>query len=195
MDTSADGRRGCTHDSMSVFSECRLVVLLADYAVADAGGKLNILGAGFTISGIQPTGLIGPQYVAVMIDVPAKFVGQEFPLSLELKDETTGMTVTLPGPTGEPDALRIQQFVKAEPPHIAGVYLPSSLWSRVQLVMGFPNGLPLQPGGIYHWRAEIEGQHRAGWSAHFHVAGPPPPTVVGGPANAGDIDDLPSAED
>lgn len=180
---------------MSVFAECRLVVLLADYAIADAGGKLNILGAGFNISGIQPTGLTGPQYIVVMIDVPAKSIGQEFPLGLELRDDATGKTVTVSGPTGDPDALRVQQLVKAKPPHIAGVYLPSTLWSRVQMVMGFPNGLPLQPGGVYHWRAEVEGQHRPGWSAHFHVAGPPPPAVIGGPANVEGAGDVPGVED
>ncbi|WP_405070419.1 hypothetical protein OG558_12750 [Kribbella sp. NBC_01510] len=180
---------------MSIFSECRAVVLLADYAVADSGGKLNILGAGFTITAVQPTtGLTAAQYVVVMVDVPPRYVGEDFPLGVELRDEATGQTVVMPGPTGNPDALRVQQLVRAEPPQIAGVYLPTSLWSRVQLVLAFPNGLPLQPGGEYHWRVEVEAQHRQGWSAHFLVAGPPPPPVFGGPAGNQDIQDVPPVE-
>jgi hypothetical protein len=176
---------------MSIFSDCRVAVLLADYAVADASGKLNMLGAGFNITGLQATGLTPPQYVVTIVDVPARYIGQDFPVGLELKDDTNGQTVTVPGPTGNLEALRIQQLAKADPPHVPGVYLPPTLWSRVQFVMGFPNGLPLQPGGLYHWRVEIEGQHRPGWSAHFHVAGPPPAPVFGGPSGSEEIEGLP----
>jgi hypothetical protein len=181
---------------MSIFSDCRVVVLLADYAVADSAGKLNILGTGFTITAVQPaTGLTAAMYVVIMMDVPSKYVGQDFPVGVELQDDTTGQTVVVAGPTGSPDALRVQQLVKADPPHVAGVYLPPSLWSRVQLVMGFPNGLPLKPGGFYKWRVEVETQHRPGWSAHFHVAGPPPPPVFGGPTGSPAIEDVPPVDE
>lgn len=177
---------------MSIFNDCRVVVLLADYAVADASGKLNVLGAGFTITALQPnTGLTAAMFVTIMVDVPPKHISKDFPLSIELRDTDTDQAVSVAGATGNPDVLRVQQLVKASPTHIPGAYLPDTLWSRVQLVMGFPNGLPLQPGGFYHWRVEIEGQHRPDWSAHFHVIGPPPPIVFGGLPSSQDTGDLP----
>ena len=180
---------------MSIFTDCRVAILIADYAAADSSGKLNVLGAGFTVTAVAPnSGLTAPHYIAIMIDVPPKYIGQDFPLSIELRDDATGQTVTVAGATGTPEALRVQQLVKAGPVHVPGAYLPDTLWSRVQLVMGFPNGLPCKPGGFYHWRVEVEAQSRPGWEAHFHVAGPPPPMVFGGPAAASEPPELPPTE-
>lgn len=161
-------------------------MLLADYIGVDAAGKVNAIGAGFVITGLQPTGTTAPQHVAVLVDVPARYAGQEFPLSLELRDADLDTVVQLPGPAGQLDAMRIQQLVKGERPVVPGAYLPDDLPVRIQLTLGFTNGLPLTPGRKYVWRAEIAGQHRKDWSARFYVPGPPPPPVFGGPAGPAD---------
>lgn len=172
---------------MGIFQDAHATVILADYISIDAAGKINALGAGFTVSGVQPTGLTPPQHAAAIIDVPAKYGGQECAVSLELRNETSGSAVQLPGPSGQPEALRVSQVVKAERANIPGVYLPESMFCRVQVVIGFPNGLPLAPGNLYAWRLAIDGQTRNGWHARFYVPGPPPPPVFGGPAGPADI--------
>lgn len=179
---------------MSIFTDASCIVILADYIGIDAASKANILGGGFAISGLQQNGQTAPQYVAVFVDVPGKYRGEEFTLSLELHDDTAGGTVQMPGPSGQVEALRVAQIVKAEAPNIPGIYLPDTMFSRVQTVLAFPNGIPLPVGHFYSWRAQIDGQGRPGWKASFHVPGPPPQPVFGGPAGPAAIPTMPSPE-
>jgi hypothetical protein len=182
-----------------LFDHARVVVLLADYIGIDAGGKVNAIGAGFTLTQLQPTGLspsegaagvTGAMHLIALIDVPSKYAGHEFAVSLELRDDSADTAVKLPSPTGVPEPLRIQQMVKAERPSLPGAYLPSDVPCRVQLSLGFPNGLPLTQGGFYSWRLQIDGRDRKDWRAAFHVLGPPPPPVFGGPSGPANIPDL-----
>jgi hypothetical protein len=174
------------------FEDAHVTVLLADYIGVDAGGKVNAIGAGFTITGIQPHGLTAPQHVVVLIDVPGKYAGREFAFSLELRDEDSGSVVQVAAPSGQPDTMRIQQILKGERSQAPDVYLPESMFLRIQVAMAFVNGLPLAPGRFYSWRAQVDGQHRRDWSARFHVLGPPPPPVFGGPAGPADIPNIPA---
>lgn len=176
---------------MGLVEDCRVTLIVADYIGVDAASKLNAIGAGFSITGLQPTGLTAPMYVGVLVDVPPAFHGQEFPLSLELRDVEGNSVVTMTGPSGAPEALRVQSMVTPERPVLPGTYLPPAMFARVQVVIGFQNGLPLSAGRFYEWRVEIEGQHRKGWIARFHVTGPPPPPVVGGPAGPSSIPNIP----
>lgn len=171
---------------MSIFTESHAVVFVADYASGDAAGKINALGVGFRVTGVQPNGLTPPQTVVVLIDVPSKYIGDEFPVSVDLRRDDTGELVKMQGPTGQAEAMRIQQMVKVEAASVPGVYIPSGLASRVQLVYAFATGLALQPGVTYRWGLEIEGQANKNWRALFHVAGPPPPPVLGGPGGSTD---------
>lgn len=177
---------------MSIFADAHVTLFLADYASTDAAGKVNALGVGFALSGVQGNGFTAPQYVVGLVDVPSRYADQEFSLSLELRNDDTNQIVTLPpGPSGQREALRFQQLSKVEPPRFAGVYVPSSMYARVQVILAFQQGLILQPGVTYRWCLGIDGQSRAGWTARFHVAGPPPGPVVGGPADISVLDDLP----
>ncbi len=63
----------------------------------------------------------------------------------------------------------------------AGARLTDSMYSRSQILFGFPNGLRLQAGVSYRWRVEIDGQHRPEWEAVFEVLAPAPSPVFGGP--------------
>lgn len=179
---------------MSIFDDCRVVVLLADFAGADAAGKLNIIGGGFQFTGLTEAGQTAPQHIVAIIDVPSKYLGEEFSVGLELNDEEAGRVVQVQSVTGNQEALRIQQVAKVNPPQTQGVYLPQTVPSRVQLVMGFPNGLPLRAGGHYAWQLEIEGKKKPEWTAHFHVLGDPPPPVFGGPDNPPQPGDIPDHE-
>lgn len=177
---------------MSLSKEAHALVLLADYIGVDAAGKINAIGACFALSGVQQTGLTAPQYVAAVVDVPGKYAGQELTLGLELRDEETGSAVTLPGPSGQLEAVRIQQVAVVHRPSVPGLHIPESVFCRLQSTVAFPNGLPLPSGRSYAWRLEIDGQHRDEWTARFHVPGPPPPPVFGGPAGPSDVPGTPS---
>jgi hypothetical protein len=174
---------------LSIFNDAHVVVLLADYIGIDASGKVNALGAGFGLTFVGPNGLTAPQHVVVMIDVPAKYSGQQFALTLELRNETTGQPVMLAtDPAGNLQPLRIQQVAQVQGPSAPGLYLPTDqVMARVQLPVAFMDGLPLQPGNAYAWRVQIDAQSRPGWKASFYVPGPPPGPVIGGPHGPADI--------
>lgn len=178
---------------MSIFDDAQVVVLAADYIGMDASGKINAIGAGFTVSGVLPTGLVAPQHIAVLVDLPSRHAGAEFSLSIELRDESTDSAVKVAGPGGQLEPLRIGQLAKVlQFPSVPGVYIPARMFCRVQALLAFPNGLPVAPGGFYFWRVEIDGQHRKHWKASFHVLGPPPPAVFGGPTGPAGIPTLPA---
>jgi len=166
---------------MTLWAESHATVLLADHIAIDTVGKINALGLGFAISGIVGTGMTGPMHVAVMIDVPGKYAGEQCALSLELRNDLN-QVVQLTGPSGQPEALRIQQLTRIERPSVPSHYLPPDMFCRVQMAVAFANGLPLEPGHTYTWKVQIDGNHRKDWVANFHVPGPPPPPVFGGPA-------------
>lgn len=161
---------------MSVGEEARACLILADFANADAAQKLNLLGGGWQVTGLMPSGMTGPQALVAMIEVPPKFAGTEFPISLTLLDES-GSTVKVPTPTGGQEALRVAQIAKAEVPNVPGVLLHGKVWSRVQVILNFPNGLPVQSAQAYTWSLEIDGHHNPQWRANFYVAAPPQPVV------------------
>lgn len=176
---------------MGIFDDAHVTILVADYVGIDGGQKANVLGAGFMATMAGPGGMTAPQYVLVMVDLPAKHAGTEFALSLELRDDSSGGAVKLVGPHGQSEALRVQMVVKGErvqPTQV--VYLPPDLQVRVQHVMGFPNGIPLEAGHSFTWRLEIDGQHRKGWTCSFHVLGPAPSPVFGGPSSPTDLPPL-----
>jgi hypothetical protein len=181
---------------MSVFQDARVLVFIADYAGADAAQKINAIGAAFTLTGIQPqTGLTPPQHVVVVIDVPTKYVGTDFSFAIELRRDDLNQAVTVPGPAGQPEAMRIQQIVRPEKPQVPpGAQTPSGLDARIQYVLAFPTGLQLPPGVTYRWRIEIEGQTKPGWDSVFHVLAPSPAPVFGGPSAPPDPE-MPPLED
>jgi hypothetical protein len=124
--------------------------------------------------------------VGTVIDVPPAKVGQQFPISLDLRT-SSGEVVQVPGFSGALDALRVQQLVKADHPQRPGLYLPETVFGRVQTIVAFSGGIPLAAGHSYHWHLEVGHQHVKAWEVHFHIAGPPPGPIIGGPAGPADI--------
>ena len=66
-------------------------VILCDAAVADPGGKVHMLGAGWSMTG-SPT---APQAVAVLMKIPWDRANQKIPMALRLLD-ADGKPVKLP---------------------------------------------------------------------------------------------------
>jgi hypothetical protein len=174
--------------AISLIDDAVAVVLLADYISVDAAHKLNALGLGFSIAGLQPAGVTPPMSVALLVELPARYAGEQFSASLELRDVTTDQVVEFASPAGVQEALRVQQLVPVEKPQMPGVLLPSEAPCRVQMVISFTNGLALTPGHSYAWIGQIDGQGRHDWRAQFYVAGPPPGPVLGGPVTPSPTD-------
>jgi hypothetical protein len=180
---------------MSVHSDSRAVIFLADHAEDGGNGKVYALGAGIRLVGIAPNGQTPPMSVVVMIDVPSKYVGDDFPISIDLRrDDTNELVRVQMPPTGQLEPLRIQQMVRPDPPIVPGLSIPREVGARIQMVLNFANGLVLQPNSLYRWSLEIDGQSNKAWHATFYVIGPPPPPVFGGPANPASADMPPLRE-
>lgn len=160
----------------NIAEHARVSFLLADFANLDTAGKLNILGGGWQIAPIQPTGMTPPHALVVSITLPPKFYDSEFAVTLTLRDES-GRPVQSPGPVGQLQALRVQQVVKAERPVMPGVVTMDKPWASAKFTLNFVNGLPLLPNQAYTWDLEIEGTANPGWAANFFVAAPSGPVI------------------
>lgn len=176
----------------SLGESARVTVFLADYAAADVAAKVNVIGAGWQITGVdQTTGLTAPQCVVVMIDVPPDFYGEDYAITLTLRDEH-GDPIALPGPAGTAEAMRITHTVRAEEPRFApGIHVPRrQLWAHNQIVLNLANGLPLPMGRMYSWTVDIDTTSDPHWVAPFCVPGLPPGPIFGGPSNPAAIPEL-----
>jgi hypothetical protein len=157
-------------------------VLLADFAAADAGGKLNIIGAGWaqTARNVlpgRPQALTPAQTVVAIIELPPQHASEQFAIAIQLVDER-GDTVVIANPlTGQASPIRVQQLAAAE----VQVGVPPSLAmpARAQAIFGMPNGLPLEANRLYRWILEIDGYRRPEWAATFYVRPDPSSPVVG----------------
>lgn len=154
---------------------------LADFAVSDPAGKVNVIGAGIAVVGFDPAqGLSSRFSLWISIHVPTKLCPAEFPVEVALVD-AMGELVTLPGPAdGTSQPLRIAQVVNVERPHAQlAAATRDHIGSRVEIVLDFSNGLPLAVGGTYEWRVRIDGDDTRTWSYPFAVTGPGQGPVIG----------------
>jgi len=161
---------------VTISEDARVSIIMADYANQDAVQKINILGAGWQITGVGQNGLTAEQAVLVIVEVPPRYRGEQFAASLSLLNEANE-AVQLQGPDGQPQALRIAQLARVDPPMMPGVYIPNHVPSRVQILTRFGNGLPLAPNHLYTWAFEIDGNPKA--SVSFFVVPPPAGPVIG----------------
>jgi hypothetical protein len=181
---------------MSTVSEdARVSIHVADYIAVDGGGKLNAIGLSVNLLGLNSQTsppLSPPMYVAVIVEVSRRLMGEEVAFSIELRDLTADASVQVPmPPKGDLQTLRVQQMARVEAPNLPGVALPSDAPCRIQAVLGF-QGLPLVADHAYEWRVSIDGQHRKSWAYRFMVVGPPPVPIIGGPAGPSAIPNLPA---
>lgn len=166
---------------MSAVAEAAsITVVLADFALSDAAGKINIVGGGVRIVGFSPDqGLTARVSLAVIVELPAHTLPAEF--SLEVTLLSNGEVATVPGPTG-PQPLRMAQTVQLERLPAEQFPVPlvrDHIGRNHQLVMDFGGGLPLSPNGVYEWQVRIDGDDAYAVRYPFAVAGPPPGLVIG----------------
>jgi hypothetical protein len=139
----------------------RVTMLLADAAQA-VGGKLYILGGGWSLIGPDPV----PTAIAIKIDMPWDEANRPHTLQIDLLDED-GQPALLPLQTEddpEPRNRPMQiggRFQTAQPPN-----LRSGTPLDVAFALNIPP-LPLQPDRRYTWRCSIDGRSEEGWQVSF----------------------------
>ncbi len=133
----------------------KVVMLLADAAQA-VGGKLYILGGGWSVTGPGPL----PSALALKIEVPWDQANQRHNLQLALVDGD-GQPVQVPTPVGERPLELTAQFEVGRPPGI----VPGTPLDVAMAITLEP--LPLRPGRRYVWRCTIDGNTHEDWQAAF----------------------------
>jgi hypothetical protein len=133
----------------------KVTMLLADHAQASEG-KLNIIGAGWTVVGPDPA----PFAIAILFEVPWDRANEEHAFRLELVD-SDGNPVLVATPEGEEPLMIQGQFEVGRPP---GVKRGTALPFPLALNMG-PQ--PIAPGGRYEWRLTVDEESDEDWRLAF----------------------------
>ena len=147
----------------------KVTMLLADSAQA-VGGKLYILGGGWSVTGPGPV----PSAIAMKIEVPWDRANERHDLKIALVDGD-GQPVLVPTPEGERPLEMTAQFEVGRPPGL----LPGTPLDFTLAVNLGP--LPLRPGQRYVWRCTIHGETNEDWQLAFTTREQQPPPVVLGP--------------
>ena len=138
----------------------RASIVLADFAETDPGGKVHILGAGWSMTGPQP----GPQAVVGFIQAPPEHAGSSIAFTVRLADQT-GEIVEVQGPAGMQRMEAAGQIEVREPEEWDGS-------TDLNVAFALNVMLPLPPGRAYTWFLEVDGKELA--STTFYVRSAPP---------------------
>jgi hypothetical protein len=143
--------------------------ILADHAQA-LGGKLYVMGGGWTITGPGPLTLA----LAGILELDWDEANEPRHLHIELHTED-GAPVLVPTPTGERPVQIDANVEVGRPP---GTRRGSAFNAPIAINMG---PLPIPPGGRYVWRFTIDGQTRDEWRLPFstRAAQTAPPAAAG----------------
>jgi len=165
-----------------VFEQADVALMLADYAVADQMGKLQVVGGGLQIIGRDhATGNSAAFALVVSLAFPPQVFNEQYAFEVVLEDEA-GAPVELGHPPrgATSNVMRFGQTLQVEEPHFRGSGVPRrSLPARSHVVLYFNTGLPLPSARVLVWRARIDGDTRAHWKQPFFVPGPPTGPVLG----------------
>ena len=151
----------------------KIHIVLADAGLGDSTGKLNLLGAGWNMTQVLPTGGTPDCAVAVFIEVPWDMCNRELDLTLELLDQDL-TPVVVHTPSGDAPIRMAQQVVVASAPGA-----PNGSDGQLALLVSLKGGLPLSPGNWYKWRAFIAGHEDTPGEAKFFVQRQPSTPTIG----------------
>ena len=130
-------------------------MMLADSAQA-VGGKLYILGGGWSITGPLPC----PSAIAALIHVPWNETNRKHGVKVELVDEDY-RPVLVPTPQGDAPLVIQGDFEVGRPP---GIVPGSSI--EVPFAFNIPP-IPLRPGARFVWKLTIDGKGDDDWQVIF----------------------------
>ena len=94
---------------MSIAMDARAVFLVADEAVADESGAVRATGVGRRVVRLGENGQTPPLTLVALIDLPARYAGQDFVVAIELRSPQDGEVVQVPDINGAPGPFRIEQ--------------------------------------------------------------------------------------
>lgn len=139
----------------------KVTMLLADSAQA-VGGKLYILGGGWSVTGPGPRA----SAIALKIEVPWDETNRQHKLLLRLLD-SDGHPVLVPSPTGEVPLEIPASFEVGRP---AGLMPGTPIDVPAAISIG-PVQIP--PGRRYVWRLSIDGRSEPDWEVAFSTRSAP----------------------
>src|SRR5262245_34245575 len=108
----------------AVAESAHVRIILADYAAADQKGKLNIVGGGISVVGINPQTHATPAFsVVVTVSFDPVFIGESPAVELQLEDEHGDVFVM---PANPPQKLRAGVSSELKPPGVDGFTVPGN---------------------------------------------------------------------
>jgi hypothetical protein len=138
-----------------------VTLLLGDHARA-AEGKLDVLGAGWTVTGPDPSSF----GIGILMEARPGEFGHEHELLLELVDEDGRL---VPIPDGDEPMLRVQFQAQIVPPPGHPAPLP------VVLPVAFnAANMPLPAGRKLEFRLWLDGETKESWRLPFSTRESPP---------------------
>lgn len=165
-----------------VYEKASVSLILADFAVADQLGKLQMVGGGLQLIGRDhTTGVSAAFALVVSLTFPPALFNEQYAFEVVLED-TAGNPLELAESAAVPGSrvMRFGQTLQIEEPNFRGSGVPRrSLPTRSHVVLYFNTGLPLPPGRVLVWRARIDGESKPDWTVPFFVPAPPPAPVLG----------------
>ena len=144
----------------------KVTLMLADSAQA-VGGKLYILGGGWSITGPGPVRMA----IAIKIEVPWDQANRQHALRLSLLDQD-GRPVIIPTPTGDRPMEVTSNIEVGRPP---GLRPGTPLDVPMAIHIG---PIPIPPDGRYVWQCYINEQTQDDWRVAFSTR--PAPQPAGG---------------
>ncbi|MFI5361272.1 MAG: DUF6941 family protein [Elusimicrobiota bacterium] len=133
----------------------KVTMMLADSAQA-VGGKLYILGGGWSLTGPLPS----PSAIAVLVSVPWNETNRRHRVKVELVDADY-RPVLVPTPEGDKPLAISGDFEVGRPPGI----IPGS---SIEVPFAFNIGpIPLQPDRRYVWKLTIDDKGSDDWQVVF----------------------------
>ena len=133
----------------------KVTMLLADSAQA-VGGKLYVLGGGWSMTGPKPS----PSALAMKFEVPWDRANERFHVAIELLD-ADGDPVTVDGNDAS-DPVRLEAQLETGRP--AGLKPGTPLDAVMALNFG---PLPLRPDSRFQWRLSVNGEYDEDWTLSF----------------------------
>ena len=130
-----------------------LTLLMADFVNTDAAGKTNVVGGGINALAQLRTGTTPPFWVWARAEVPNRVCPVESVLEIALLD-SSGQVYQ---PEGQDRPFRLAQVTTFERARAGASFGPPEMTWGSQMVLGFPNGLPLPAGGHFKWSFRVDG--------------------------------------
>lgn len=146
----------------------KVTLLLADSAQA-AEGKLYILGAGWSLTGPQPS----PAAIALIVEVPWDQTNLRHRWRLDLVN-SDGQPIRLQDASGRADPVVVEGEIEVGRP--VGVTPGTPIAAPLAINLA---PLPLPAGGRYEWRLTIGDESREDWRLAFSTRPAPPPSGTG----------------